>query len=198
MATCAQPVRAMPLSKQHKQASRERILDSATALFRRHGFAGASVKDIMAHAGMTHGGFYAHFPSKSALLAEVAGRPLDYAEQMRQRAPERQAAEAVAYYLAPANRVQIAQSCSLATLLADFARMPDDDKPAFAEQVSKLVAEFEKAIPEESSHRRADALIAVALSVAGVTLGRALGDDALAEELQSVCRKKILSLLAAE
>src|SRR3954465_11844023 len=57
-----------------KEASRERILTAAARAIRRSGYAGTGVADIMKEAGLTHGAFYAHFPSREAMLAEAADR----------------------------------------------------------------------------------------------------------------------------
>ena len=61
----------MPLSAEHKERTRARILAAAGRVFRRQGYAATAVDAVMAEAGLTPGGFYAHFPSKEALFAEV-------------------------------------------------------------------------------------------------------------------------------
>src|SRR5260221_8408206 len=66
-----QPEAAMPWNKEHKGATRERILESASSAIRGRGVAGVGVKDVMDAAGLTHGGFYAHFGSEEELLADA-------------------------------------------------------------------------------------------------------------------------------
>ena len=69
----------MPRPSSRKALSHERIVDAAARAIRREGYAGVGVADVMKEAGLTHGGFYAHFPSRDALLAaamERAGRDL--------------------------------------------------------------------------------------------------------------------------
>lgn len=61
----------MPYSPAHKARTRERIVESARHLFNRCGFAGVSIDEIMAEAGLTRGGFYNHFGAKEELYAEV-------------------------------------------------------------------------------------------------------------------------------
>ena len=61
----------MPISAARKQESRARIVDAAARLFRQRGYQGATIDQVMAAAGLTHGGFYAHFASKQALFREV-------------------------------------------------------------------------------------------------------------------------------
>src|SRR5258706_9366829 len=66
-----QPEAAMPWNKEHKGATRERILESASSAIRGRGVAGVGVKDVMDAAGVTHGGFYAHFGSKEEVVADA-------------------------------------------------------------------------------------------------------------------------------
>src|SRR5215207_9268938 len=61
-------------SPSRKEASHERIVDAASRAIRRSGYGGTAVADIMKDAGLTHGGFYAHFASREAMLAEAADR----------------------------------------------------------------------------------------------------------------------------
>ena len=57
-----------------KEETHERIVDAAARAIRRHGYAGVGVADVMKEAGLTHGGFYAHFESRDALLVEALAR----------------------------------------------------------------------------------------------------------------------------
>src|SRR5678816_1217935 len=57
-----------------KEATHDRIVDAAARAIRRSGYNGTGVADIMKDAGLTHGGFYAHFASREAMLAEAADR----------------------------------------------------------------------------------------------------------------------------
>src|SRR6478735_2691266 len=61
-------------SRKQKEATHERIVEAAARAIRRSGYGGTGVADIMKDAGLTHGGFYAHFPSREAMLAEAADR----------------------------------------------------------------------------------------------------------------------------
>jgi AcrR family transcriptional regulator len=70
-------VTAMPYTKEHKEKTRARIVDSARRLFNRHGFTGVSIGHIMVEAGLTRGGFYNHFGTKEKLYAAVVVQVLD-------------------------------------------------------------------------------------------------------------------------
>ena len=77
----------MPYTKEHKQRTREKIVDSARRLFNRHGFTGVSIDEIMADAGLTRGGFYNHFSTKEELYAEVVQQVLSCAKARARATP---------------------------------------------------------------------------------------------------------------
>ena len=70
---------------QHKAKTRERIIKAAAAAFRRRGIGQTNIADIMREAGLTHGGFYAHFESKDALIAEALMQALEEVEMALSR-----------------------------------------------------------------------------------------------------------------
>lgn len=174
----------MRYSPEHKEKTRKRILERAGALFRREGYAGVGIDRIMAAADLTRGGFYAHFPSKSALFAEVLGQETDFVRRLR---AEPDARTVISGYLDPGNREKVARGCTLATLTNDVPRRDRAARKAFAAQVEGLVAEFEAHVPADLPDRRARALEAVALCVGGISLARGIGDERLAREVLRVC-----------
>ena len=171
----------------HKEATRKRILGRAAALFRREGYRGVGIDRIMAEADLTRGGFYAHFPSKSALFAEVLGQESDFVRRLR---ASRDAREVISGYLDPENREKVARGCTLATLTNEVPRQDRAARAAFAEQVESLVAEIEGHVPAGVPDGRARALEAVALCVGGISLARGIGDEQLACEVLAVCRER--------
>ena len=111
---------------QRRAETRQRILAAAGDLFREHGIDGVGVDAVMKQAGLTHGGFYLHFPSKEALAAEVSQSLLEKAASKWDRisrSPDREAAlEAIVRdYLDP-ERLASAHCCPLTTLGPDVAR----------------------------------------------------------------------------
>ena len=86
----------MRYSSEHKPRTRSRILERAAALFRREDYRGVGIDRIMASADLTRGGFYAHFPSKAALFAEVLRQEPDFARRLDAAADAR---EVIAGYL---------------------------------------------------------------------------------------------------
>ncbi len=185
----------MRYGPRHKEATRKRILTRAAALFRREGYRGVGIDRIMAEADLTRGGFYAHFPSKSALFAEVLGQETDFARRLR---ASRDAREVISGYLDPENREKVARGCTLATLTNEVPRQERAARAAFAEQVESLAVELEAHVPAGISDRRARALEAVALCVGGISLGRGIADERLAREVLAVCRERACTAISGE
>jgi len=119
----------------HKGQTRRRILDAAAAVFRRQGYRGAGVDAVMQEAGLTAGGFYAHFPSKEALFAETLADALRQsrlfggADFDHLAGPDWVRAVA-AFYLSPAHRRLVGQGCPLPPLLAEVARASPEARQA--------------------------------------------------------------------
>ncbi|MAE95138.1 MAG: hypothetical protein CL910_10800 [Deltaproteobacteria bacterium] len=109
-----------------EERDRARIVDRATALFRKEGYRGVGIDRIMAAADLTRGGFYAHFPSKAALFAEVLGRESDFVRRLRATPDAR---EVIAGYLDPSNREKVARGCTLATLTNEVPRRASRLRP---------------------------------------------------------------------
>jgi TetR/AcrR family transcriptional repressor of nem operon len=187
---------------EHKQRTRERILEHAAAAFRAEGYRGVGIDRIMAAARLTRGGFYAHFRSKAALFAEVLGLESDFVRRLRaardgQRRSEASGAEAVIRgYLDPENRDKIARGCTLATLTNDVARGDAKAHAAYTRMVETLTAELEKHVQPGTPTPRARALEAAALCVGGIGLARGIGDAPLAREVLTVCAERACTALA--
>src|SRR5471032_2405391 len=117
----------MKVSREQAALNRERIVEEAGKLFRERGYDGIGVADLMKGAGLTHGGFYGHFASKEALLAEATARGLEAAVQRWQRTAEQSPQTALAKishsYLSKTHVEQPALGCSITALGADVARL---------------------------------------------------------------------------
>lgn len=181
---------------EHKQSTRERIVREARRLFRAHGYHGVGVDRIMSAAGLTHGGFYAHFPSKAALFGEALGDGHDLLARLRARAGRTRArlgAQGLGIlraYLAPANRERVGRGCSLASLAADAARGPRRARRALGDTVHELARELGRGLdgPRGDDPR---ALAALALAVGGLTLSRAVADEQLADAISRACTRAV-------
>lgn len=171
-------------SKQtRRELSHQRILDAAARAVRRHGYAGVGVAEVMKEAGLTHGGFYAHFKSRDALLAaavEHAGTGSRKALGRRIAAsldagasPLRALVEA---YLSPEHVAAEDMGCPVAALGSEMVRQPEDVREASRRRVLGLIETVRQALPPGADPRQA-AVIASSL-VGTVQLARMLGDQA--------------------
>ena len=193
----------MGYSQEHIDDTRNRILAAAGRLLRRHGYAGVSVAKIMSAAGLTHGGFYAHFKSKEELFSAMVGEEFDFTNQLRKLsdvpnvADNARAAVASNYYLDPKNSDRVAPACTLASSTQDVARAKAKTKKAFTRSFKSLLDEYEAAIgtTEGKPEMRQRALAAIATCVGGLVLSRALAEKDLASELLNACKDSVNATL---
>lgn len=167
---------------------RAAILRQASKLFRRHGVEGVAIADITNAAGLTHGAFYGHFRSKSALAAEscrhslvgAAARWREVAEAARRNGDD-PFAVLVDAYLTPAKRDTPELSCTITTLGHEASRDPHL-RPAMAAGIAALAVVLEELIAERrpdagrAAHAEA-ALAALSAMNGGLTLARLLAAD---------------------
>lgn len=180
----------MRVSPERKAATRERILGAALALFRVHGADAVGVDAIMHHAGLTHGGFYAYFASKEALVAEAAAmalaRSADKWEQIVSDADAQTAlAHIVETYLDPAHVAMAERGCVLTTMGAEVARRPDA-RPAITASLRRMIGSLSQCTPGRSRQRALEVLTSI---VGAVVLARLVDDPALADELLAAPRR---------
>ncbi|RYF59370.1 MAG: TetR/AcrR family transcriptional regulator [Comamonadaceae bacterium] len=184
----------MRLTKAQARENRDRIVHTASSLFRQGGFDRTPVADLMAKAGFTHGGFYNHFTSKAALLAEASSHGFSRTAAAIESAGT---AEFLRQYLSRAHRDARDEGCTLAALGGDAARHPEVG-PAFEEGIESLLTQLERGLPHNDStsdhNRRENAINALAHAVGAVVLSRACPDDAaLADEILRTCRVDVLA-----
>src|SRR5260221_11063726 len=117
----------MRVSRDKAAENRERIVDTASRLFRDKGFDGVGLDAIMKGAGLTHGGFYGHFGSKDDLAAEAVTRALDRSMERQRRFTDLDAL--APDYLSERHRADRANGCAVAALGADIARHSEGARP---------------------------------------------------------------------
>lgn len=156
-------------AKAQTEANRERIVAEAGRLLRERGLDGVGVAELMAAAGLTHGGFYRHFPSKQDLAVEaVETLGLAVVEQWRETADrarqngENPAAVIVAGYLTDKHRDAVGAGCAIAAMGSDLARLPGDLRNRVKDSIEGMVNEMASELPPdlESPQERATALFA--------------------------------------
>lgn len=186
---------AMKVTKAQVQENRARIVAMASVLFRERGYDGVGVAELMAAAGLTHGGFYKHFKSKADLMAEAAA--YSFLQSAEQTAGIDVAAF-VNYYLSRQHRDAPGHGCTMAALCADAARQPDSIKEVFAAGLERQLAHLEndnKLVGEDAKRAaRAMTIDSIAHAVGALVLSRSCPDDSpLADEILEICRTRILS-----
>ena len=188
----------MRVSRQQAAENRERIIESAGALFREKGFGGVSVADIMQAADLTHGGFYGHFTSKDDLVAQACRRVMALAianwEKTAAGDPDHSFAALLTRYLSPRHRDDPARGCVFAALGADAARSGPLVHDAFADGLEPLIALLAKSAPGASkAARRRKAVAAMAGLVGALLLARAIGKRELSDEILEATRRELVS-----
>ncbi len=178
-----------------KEATRRRIVDTAARVVRLKGCDGVGVADVMRQAGLTHGGFYAHFPSREALLVEAierAGRGSAAAMARRIEAstdvtPFRAFVEA---YLADAQLKAVDGGCPVAALASEIPRQPDAVRRAATVRVKAFVQRVESLLPP--SVAPAEAPVVVATLVGALQVARAIGGAEKGRQVLAQARDALL------
>jgi TetR/AcrR family transcriptional repressor of nem operon len=188
----------MDSTPSRKEITHERIVATAARAIRRGGFHGVGVADIMKEAGLTHGGFYAHFASRDALLAEALERAgQDAATSVTRGAAARQMRGASAFravvegYLSERHLGNAESGCPVAALASEMPRQSPEVREASAQRVRGLVATVRRALPPAEPDDSA-AVIASQL-VGALQLARALGDNTEGRALLKASRRALLA-----
>ena len=185
--------RAMRASKSEKAASHERIVQEAATQLRERGADGPGVAEIMRAAGMTHGGFYKHFDSRDALVAEATERA------MTENAPAIEAvisevedplAAFVDWYVSEAHRDDAGHGCGVVALANDAARNVAI-QAAYRTQIERYLDLLADLLGGEDPDRRARAAVTLSTLVGAVLIARALGDTPLSEGLLADVRNAV-------
>src|SRR5918996_5849317 len=151
----------MRYGKDHKQATRQRILEAAGRRFKEDGIDGAGVAAVMSDAGLTNGAFYAHFASKEDLVANVLADQLQAQRQsFEAQSPDRSGLEAfIRAYLSPQHRDECADGCPSAALLDEIARRPAATRQVFTDELLGIADDIAARVdPTDAEAARAAAL----------------------------------------
>lgn len=182
----------MPYSSEHKQKTREKIVETARILFNRHGFQDVTIDMVMKEAGLTRGGFYNHFKSKEALYsAAVSSFLMGRGAKWRKAAgvdpanPSPQMArQMIEGYLSPNHLGDLDGQCPMIALPSDIARANPEVQTSYQELLEAMVRLFESGLEGHKDQARHKALSVVALCVGGMILARTLPGSDLAEEVR--------------
>ena len=180
-----------------KEASHERILEAAARAIRRSGYDGAGVATIMKEAGLTHGGFYAHFDSREAMLAEAADRAgaesVSALEQFAASAPPKEAFRTlVKTYLSGAHVERTETGCPVAALGSEMPRQAPEVRRAATRRIKEMIDLVGRHSPdwgEPGCHERV--LVTTATMVGALVLARAVDDPKLSSSMLESALKSL-------
>jgi TetR/AcrR family transcriptional repressor of nem operon len=180
-----------------KERTHTSILESATKLLRARGISGARVADVMKGAGLTVGGFYAHFASKEELVDDALRRlGSELRDELFARLEEKPAADraeiVVKRYLSPAHRSMKTLGCPFPAIVGEIGTTAPEHREVLAEEIDALAKRLESLVSKEG---RAIALGIVALMVGGLSLARAVEGTDLSDEILRACRTLAASVL---
>ena len=184
----------MTAKSEQKERTHENILEASARLLRTRGISGASVAEVMKGAGLTVGGFYAHFASKEALIDDTLRRT---SAKLRERLfakldekPEAERADTVLRrYLTPQHRDEASEGCPFPAVVGEVATTASEHRDALAEQIEASTRELGGMLPSTRSlSGRHHALALLALMYGGLSLARALRGTPLSDEVLKACR----------
>lgn len=185
----------MRKSRAEAARTRENIVASASALFRRHGIAATGLADLMAGAGLTRGGFYKHFASKEQLVGEACAHAVEGVAAAigeaagRGRVPTR-FQRTLDTYLTAQHRDHPEGGCLFAALGPELAREDAEVRAIAAAGLERMLDVFQHDL------KREDAMVALAASVGALSLARLVPDSAASEEILRQVRAHLIEHLS--
>jgi AcrR family transcriptional regulator len=191
----------MPYPAGHREQIRKKIVESARRLFNRSGFENVSVDSIMAHAGLTRGGFYSYFKSKSDLYAEVLGcffTDPNWKNRWKGVHVDLTSPEAgpqiVQAYLSRQHFDDVENSCPMVALPSDVARSDARVKTAFETVFKAMVTLLGREIRNSKQARENTAMAIAALCIGGMVVARSMNDPGLGDRLREAATEVALDL----
>jgi TetR/AcrR family transcriptional repressor of nem operon len=184
----------MRRTKKEKQQTHARIVEAAADRFRAEGISGTGISQLMEQAGLTHGGFYAHFTNKEALIAEACIEGFTQTQKkltnaVREAGANEQVEAILDAYLSSEQRDQPASACIMPTLAAEIARHSAEVRAAFTEVYREFLDYLVPFLPDTADvHQSDEAMVLLAGMVGTMLLARAIDDAKLCEHLLQVNR----------
>jgi TetR/AcrR family transcriptional regulator, transcriptional repressor for nem operon len=185
----------MRYSKQHKEATRQRIVEIASNRFRKEGLDAVGVASLMADAGLTHGGFYNHFSSKEDLIEEaLISAAQGSLDQSLRDFETGGIAQFIRSYLRTAHRDHPESGCSIAALAGELPRHSKTTREVFTKNVNGLISLIESRLPKPDPNV---ARAICATLVGTLQLARAVSDKKLSDQLLKAGEKAAIALSQA-
>jgi TetR/AcrR family transcriptional repressor of nem operon len=192
----------MRYSKEHKLETHARIVKKASVRLREKGAHGIGVADLMKDAGLTHGGFYAHFDSREALVIEAFAYAMDRStdrwRKLAEQTPlDKRFATIVDSYLTPVHRDDPGHGCAIPALSAEIAREGPKTRKAFAaklDQMIDMIAEQIPDVPRKTARKQAMASLATMMGT--LVLARVAGSGEFSDDILGAGREAVLERAA--
>ncbi len=194
----------MRYDQDHKERTRVRVLSEAAKAIRANGPEGVGVAQIMSKAGLTHGGFYAHFKSKDDLIAQSIDAMFDqargrFAAETEGKSPQDALRDYIDFYLSAAHRDARATGCPLTALATDLSRMKGISRDRYGKGVRGLSSALAN-LMRDLGLPDADALGRSALAelIGALSLSRAVADEAQSMQILKTSRENLKRRLGLE
>ena len=180
-----------------KEATHDRIVEAASRAIRRSGYSGTSVPDIMRGAGLTHGGFYAHFASREAMLAEAADRAgaegiATLARVAATAPPQRALQSMLEFYLSKEHVESTEIGCPVAALGSEMPRQAPEVRRAATSRIKEMIDLIARQSPgwgQPGAHERA--LVTLSTMIGALLLARAVDDPRLSDSVLEAALKHL-------
>src|SRR6202171_2845327 len=192
----------MRYSREHKLETHARIVKKASVRLREKGAHGIGVADLMKEAGLTHGGFYAHFDSREALVIEAFAYAMDRGtgrcrKRAQQTPADKRLATIVDSYLTPVHRDDPGRGCAIPTLGAEIARESPRTRKAFAAKLEQMIDMLAAQIPDvPRKAARKQAMAAIATMMGTLVLARIAGSGDFSDEILGAGRDAVIDRAA--
>jgi TetR/AcrR family transcriptional repressor of nem operon len=194
----------MRYSREHKQETHAKIVKKAAVLLREKGAHGIGVADLMKEAGLTHGGFYAHFESREALVIEAFAYAMDRSTERwrkiaEQTPPDKRLATIIQTYLTPVHRDDPGHGCAVPALGGEIARESPKTRKAFAAKLEAMIDMVADQIPDVTRRAaRKQAMATIATMMGTLVLARVAGNGEFSDEILDAGREAVLGRTAAK
>jgi TetR/AcrR family transcriptional regulator, transcriptional repressor for nem operon len=178
-------------AQSRKEATHERIVETAARAIRRSGYGGTGVAEVMKEAGLTHGGFYAHFESREGMLAEAADRAgadtVAFLTQVAATAPPKQELETMLRSYLSKEHVEGAESgCAVAALGSEMPRQATKVRRAATRRIKEMIDLVARMSPnwgKPEAHEQA--LVTMSTALGALVLARAVDDPKLSDAVRT-------------
>jgi TetR/AcrR family transcriptional repressor of nem operon len=188
----------MRVSRTQAEENRQTVINVASRLFRKHGFDGIGLKDLMASAGLTQGAFYKQFASKDDLAAQASRRALESASRRWSAAadanPQDPLGAVVEFYLSTDHRAQKMHGCPVVALGSDAARHGADVRAAFEAGIGEYLELLEGWVGEADGQDPGNrAMVVLSTMVGALLLSRAVNDEQMSRRFLQAAAESVLA-----